>query len=132
MDEKIILFDGYCNFCSFWVNFIIKSDLKKRFKFSCIQSDGGREILQRKGIKENITETVILLEGNNYFTKSTASLKIIHDLSFPVNLLSLFLIIPSPVRDFLYDLIAKNRYKIFGKRNNCRIPSGSEKERFLK
>ncbi len=130
MDKKIILFDGYCNFCNFWVDFVIKKDKNKIFKFAGIQSGRGQELLQSQNIKVT-PDTVILIEKGQHFTKSTASLRILGNLAFPVKFISYFLIIPRSVRDFIYDLIARHRYKLFGKMDYCRMPSESEKDRFL-
>lgn len=131
MSANIILFDGYCNFCNFWVNFIIKRDKRKLFKFASLQSEKGKEILNRLNIQEKFTDNVILVKENDFFIKSTASLKILKQLSSPLKLFSFFLIVPVTIRDFIYDLLALNRYKIFGKRKYCRIPGKNEYDRFL-
>lgn len=130
-DNKIILFDGYCNFCNFWVDFVIKRDKKNIFKFTGLQSRTGREILTRFNLDANAPDTVILTEKSDYYIKSAACLNILKCLSSPLKIMYVLIILPAPIRDYFYELIARNRYKIFGKRKNCRVPSAAEKTRFL-
>jgi predicted DCC family thiol-disulfide oxidoreductase YuxK len=127
----ILLFDGVCNFCSFWVNFIIDRDEEKKFKFAALQSDAGQKLLERYNLPKDSFETFILIKQNNYFIKSSAALIIAKNLKGIWKLFYVLVIIPKPVRDYLYNIIAKNRYKWFGKREYCRIPLPEEKERFL-
>lgn len=129
--QKIILFDGVCNFCNFWVNFILDRDKKDLFKFAALQSKLGNEILKKFNMDKSNLESVILLDGESVYSKSTAALKIAKELSGPVKILYPLLILPKFLRDFFYDLIAKNRYKIFGKKEVCRIPTEEEKVKFL-
>lgn len=129
--QKIILFDGVCNFCNFWVNFILDRDKKDLFKFAALQSKLGNEILKKFNMDNSSLESVILLDGESVYSKSTAALKIAKELSGPVKILYPLLILPKFLRDFFYDLIAKNRYKIFGKKEVCRIPTEEEKVKFL-
>lgn len=129
--QKIILFDGVCNFCNFWVNFILDRDKKDLFKFAALQSKLGNEILKKFNMDNSNLESVILLDGESVYSKSTAALKIAKELSGPVKILYPLLILPKFLRDFFYDLIAKNRYKIFGKKEVCRIPTEEEKVKFL-
>lgn len=129
--QKIILFDGVCNFCNFWVNFILDRDKNDLFKFAALQSKLGNEILKKFNMDNSSLESVILLDGESVYSKSTAALKIAKELSGPVKILYPLLILPKFLRDFFYDLIAKNRYKIFGKKDVCRIPTEEEKVKFL-
>lgn len=129
--QKIILFDGVCNFCNFWVNFILDRDKKDLFKFAALQSKLGNEILKKFNMDNSNLESVILIDGESVYSKSTAALKIAKELSGPVKILYPLLILPKFLRDFFYDLIAKNRYKIFGKKEVCRIPTEEEKVKFL-
>jgi len=131
-NTPVILFDGVCNLCNKSVNFILKHDKKKQFLFAPLQSDAATKILlqlNRKSFKN--LNSIVLIYDKNIYTKSTASLYIIRKLSAPVKLLYVFIIIPKPIRDSVYDFIAKNRYKWFGKKNKCMIPSKEVADRFL-
>ena len=130
-ESKIILFDGVCNFCNFWVNFIIKRDKKNVFKFAALQSEAGLALLKKFKLSTTDFDTFILIDGENYFTKSTAALKIAKKLKGSVKLFYPFIVLPKFLRDFFYGLIAKNRYKFFGKRDVCRIPTEKERDKFL-
>ncbi len=130
-NHRIILFDGVCNFCNFWVNFILKRDRRKIFKFAALQSRAGQDLLKKFNLATSGFDTFILITGEEYFTKSTAALKISKELKSIVKIIFPLIILPQSIRDLLYDLIAKNRYKLFGKRNTCRIPAESEREKFL-
>ncbi len=129
--HKIILFDGVCNFCNFWVNFIIDRDKNDKFRFAALQSESGQEILKQLKLNINDFDTFILADGRNYYTKSTAAFLISKNLKGLWKLLFVFIIIPGPIRNFIYDLIAINRYKNFGKRDVCRIPDEEEKRKFI-
>lgn len=131
LPSNIILFDGVCNFCNFWVNFIIKRDTRRIFKFASLQSEAGTELAEGFSINEKDIDSVILIQNGKYFVKSEAALRIVKELSIPWKIFFYLKIIPLPIRDFLYDIIAKNRYVIFGKRDSCRIPSDEDKNRFI-
>ncbi len=131
MNHKIILFDGVCNFCNFWVNFIIDRDKKDKFRFAALQSETGQGYLKKFNLSTKDFDTFVLLHNEKCFTRSTAGLMVLKELSSPLKLFYLFIIIPSPVRNFIYELIAKYRYKFFGKRESCRIPSEEERRKFL-
>ena len=137
-NKKIILFDGVCNFCNFWVNFIIDHDKKDFFRFAALQSETGQNILKQINLKTNnfwqsqgLPDSLILVDKQDYFIKSSAALNILKHLSGFWKILFVFIIIPRPIRNFIYDLIAKNRYKIFGKKDVCRIPTEEEKKKFV-
>jgi predicted DCC family thiol-disulfide oxidoreductase YuxK len=130
-NHHIILFDGVCNFCNYWVNFIIDRDKDDIFKFAALQSEAGQKLLNIFNLKTEDFDTFVLIDGEIYFTKSTAALKIARKLNYPVKVLYYFIFIPKFLRDLIYSLIAMNRYKIFGKRDICRLPSENEKEKFL-
>lgn len=130
-EKQIILFDGVCNFCNFWVNFIIKRDKKDLFRFAALQSDKAREFSAKFNFDTSSMNTFVLIEGEKFFTKSTAALMICKQLNGPIKILSLFIFFPKFFRDFIYDLVAKNRYKFFGQRDSCRVPTEKEKEKFL-
>ena len=131
MNNSIILFDGHCNLCNSSVNFIIDRDPEKRFKFTSLQSEIGEEISNKYKIDKSKTDSVILVEADRVYTKSSAALKIAKYLRGIWKLAYVFIIIPKFIRDFFYDIIAKNRYKWFGKKNECRLPTPELKERFL-
>ena len=131
MNSNLILFDGVCNFCNFWVNFIIDHDDKRYFKFASLQSDIAQRILIQKKIDTLQTDSVILVMNEKVFFKSSAALLIAKNLNGFWKMLNIFSLIPSPLRDWIYDFVAKNRYKWFGKRETCRVPSKDEKARFL-
>ena len=130
-NHLIILFDGVCNFCNFWVNFIIDRDKDDIFRFAALQSEAGQKLLNKFNLKTDDFDTFILIKGETYFTKSTAALKIAWRLNYPLKVLYYFIFIPKFLRDFIYSLIAINRYKFFGKRDMCRIPSEEERNKFL-
>jgi predicted DCC family thiol-disulfide oxidoreductase YuxK len=131
-DEKqIILFDGVCNFCSFWVNFVIKRDKKDAFRFAALQSEKAKEITSRFNINISKPDTFILITDNKFFTKSTAALMVCRELNSVVRILYPLIFLPEFFRDFIYDLVAKNRYKLFGKRDTCRVPTEADRLKFL-
>jgi predicted DCC family thiol-disulfide oxidoreductase YuxK len=129
--HQIILFDGVCNFCNFWINFILKRDKEDKFRFAALQSKVGVEMQKKFSLDTNKLETVVLIIGNRYYTKSTAVLLIIKQLNGFIKILFPLIILPKPIRDFAYDLFAKIRYKLFGKREFCRVPTEAEKNKFL-
>lgn len=129
--NNIVLFDGECNFCDNSVQFIIKRDRKAEFKFASIQSDVGEEILRKFNVPANIN-SLILVEGSKCYFKSSAVLLICKNLKGVWKLFYCLLIIPKSVRDYFYDIIAKNRYKWLGKKDSCMVPSPEMKNRFLK
>ena len=127
----IVAFDGVCNLCNATVNWIIDNDSKKQFKFIALQDIDRIKDLPVDFQRTESYQSVYLIEHGKLYQKSTAVLKICQKLSGLYPLLYLYIIIPRPLRDLVYDLIAQNRYKWFGKRSHCRIPSPELKERFL-
>ena len=128
---SIILFDGVCNFCNHWVNFIIKRDKKKQFRFASLQSETARRLLANYQYDNKSIDTVILIEEGKIYTHSTAALRICKKLSGAWPLLYWLIIFPRFIRDWQYKFVAKRRYAWFGKSETCRIPSAGEKELFL-
>ncbi|PKR83404.1 thiol-disulfide oxidoreductase DCC family protein [Heyndrickxia camelliae] len=128
--KDIILFDGICNFCNQSVQFVIKRDPSHIFHFASLQSDIGRNLLNEYGINENVNSVVYITNGKAY-VKSDAGLQIARRLNGFWKLLYIFYLVPTPIRDLVYDYIAKNRYKWFGKSDSCMIPSPEIKKRFL-
>ncbi len=127
----IILFDGHCNLCNAWVKFVVKRDSTKKIKFAPLQSEIGKNFLDKNKIADNYNESLVLLRDGNYFIKSTAAIKIFSLLDGWEKHLKYLIIIPVPIRDFFYSLIAKYRYKFFGKDDICIAPSEEISERFL-
>ena len=132
MEYAILIFDGVCNFCNGFVDSIIDRDPKKKIKFAASQSEMGKKLLKKYKISnQKVRESIIFIEGETYTTKSTAFFHILKHLKFPYFLLYGIMIIPSFIRDPIYEYIERNRYKWFGKRTTCRIPTKEFKDRFL-
>ena len=131
MDHPVILFDGICNLCNNAVQFVLKHDKKKLFRFASLQSDFGKSILIKYGLPpDNFNSFVLILNGKAY-TKSTAALSVAKMLSGPMKLLYGFIIVPAFIRNGVYNVIANNRYKWFGKKESCMLPSPDVAARFL-
>ncbi|HSQ47198.1 MAG TPA: DCC1-like thiol-disulfide oxidoreductase family protein [Lutibacter sp.] len=130
-NKSIILFDGVCNLCNASVNFVIKHDKNAQFLFASIQSDAAKEIMLQFNLENFIADSVILIEDQKVYDKSTAALKIAKRLDGQFRAFYAFFIIPKFFRDWVYVLIAKNRYRWFGKRESCVIASIELKNRFL-
>ena len=130
-NKSIILFDGVCNLCNSSVIFIIKQDKKAHFKFASLQSDAAKELLLQHNVKKIKMDSIVLIENNEIHEKSTAALRISRKLNGGFKILYAFIIIPTFLRDWVYNYIAKNRYKWFGKKDYCMIPSEKLKHRFL-
>lgn len=130
-NKSIILFDGVCNLCNSSVNFIIKHDKKKHFLFASLQSDAAKEILLHHSLNKIIFDSIILIEDTIIYEKSTAVLRIAKKLNNGFQLLYVFILIPKILRDKIYDYIAKNRYKWYGKKDTCILPTKDLKSRFL-
>ncbi|MFI0428957.1 thiol-disulfide oxidoreductase DCC family protein [Mariniflexile sp. HMF6888] len=130
--KKLILFDGVCNLCNSSVQYVIKHDKNNVFLFAALQSDIGQQIIETYKIDTNKVDSILLYtpeKGVDY--KSTAALKIASQLGFPQNLMTAFFIIPPFIRNWVYDYIAKNRYKWYGKKESCWIPTPELKSKFL-
>jgi predicted DCC family thiol-disulfide oxidoreductase YuxK len=129
--ERVIVFDGACNWCNAWINFTIDHDPQGKFKLGMLQSEHAKQILQELQLSTEDFETFLLLEQTRIFTKSTAALKIAKHLSGLWPLLYLFIVVPRPLRDAIYDFVARHRYKWMGKAETCRVPTPSERARFV-
>ena len=130
-ESPVILFDGVCNFCNGAVNFIIQRDKKSLIKFAALQSEAGRKLLQRFNLPADELSSIILIEDGNVFTQSSAALKLCKYLTGLWPLMYGFIIVPLVLRDGIYKWIAKNRYKWFGKKDHCMIPTPEVRTRFL-
>lgn len=127
--HALIFFDGVCNFCNSSINFIIRNDKKGYFQFSALQSETAKSYLPN--LNQDNIESVILVENGKIYNKSTAALKIARKLDGLWPVLYVFIFLPKFMRDPIYDLIGKNRYKWFGKKNECMIPGPDIKKRFM-
>lgn len=128
--HKIVLFDGDCHFCNKSVQFIIKRDPHKHFQFASQQSEIGKKFLSEVKAPLNL-DSLILIANNRYYDKSSAALRICRFLRGGWKVFMILLIIPKPFRDFVYTIVANNRYRLFGKISYCPIPSAEDRERFL-
>lgn len=131
MNESIVLFDGVCNLCNSSVQFIIRHDKQARFRFASLQSDYAKQLFQQHRFDSTGTDSVVLLENGQLHTRSTAALKIARKLDGLWFLMYGFIVVPAPLRDVVYDFIARNRYQWFGRRTDCILPEPGMKERFL-
>ena len=129
--DKVILFDGDCPLCNAWCRFIISYDKDFLFKLVPMQSKKGQIILTHLGQNTDNFETMLFIEDNNTFKKSTAFIKIVNQLPYPSRLLSFVKFTPKLIRDFIYDRIAQNRFKLFRKYQSCSLPSADHKMRYL-
>jgi predicted DCC family thiol-disulfide oxidoreductase YuxK len=129
--QPVILFDGICNFCNAGINFIIKQDKKKVFRFAALQSEAGQQLLQKHGLSTNKFESFILIDEGKVYQKSDAGIKVYGKLSWYWKWTQLAWIAPRAIRDAVYDFIARNRYKWFGKKAACMIPGAEIRSRFL-
>lgn len=131
-DKKIILFDGVCNLCDSSVQYVIKNDKKDIFRFIPLQSELGRKIIHHIGIADKNIDSIILYEPKKaYYYKAEAALRIIQELGPAFSFAKIFLLIPKSVSNLVYDFIAKNRYKWYGKKESCMIPTDEIKNKFL-
>ena len=129
--HPIILFDGVCNLCHASVQWVIEHDPEGIFRFASLQSEIAEEIFTRTGVEGEKLDSVALFEEGRLYQRSTAALRIARKLDAPWSLLFNLIVIPAFIRDAVYDLIARNRYRWFGRRESCMVPSPELKERFL-
>jgi len=127
--QNIIFFDGVCNLCDAFISFVISHDKKKYFKIASLQGESAKIVLPQE-LTESLS-TVILFEGGRIYTKSTAALQILKRLHHWSRLFIVFIILPYYIRDIFYDIVAQNRYRIFGQKHTCRIPTDKERSIFL-
>lgn len=129
--NHIILFDGVCNLCNKSVQFVIKRDKQAKFKFAALQSEAGQNLLKNHQLSQQNFDSVVYLHNNKVYERSTAALHILKELGGAWKLLYGFIIIPAFIRNKVYDAIAQNRYKIWGKQDSCIIPTPDLQKRFL-
>lgn len=126
----LILFDGDCNLCNGAVQFVIRRDPAARFSFASLQSEAGRRALAEAG-EQDLPDSIVLVQGSRVRVKSAAALAIARGLRLPWPLLSVFWLVPYPLRDLVYDWVARNRYRWFGKRDSCWVPTPELRARFV-
>jgi predicted DCC family thiol-disulfide oxidoreductase YuxK len=129
--KPVVLFDGVCNLCSFWVRFAIARDPAARLRFAPVQSDLGQDFLRRRNLPTDLVESFYLIEDGRVYEKSTAFLRMVRHLRAPWPLLRAARVLPRPLRDWLYDRIARNRYRLFGRRDSCLMPAPEVASRFV-
>ncbi len=129
--KSIVLIDGVCHLCQGLVRFIIPRDPKGHFMFAPLQSEVSQRLLDAGGLKPNELNTVVLLEKGVYYTESAAVLRIARRLRFPYPAAYIFILVPRPLRNALYRLVARNRYRWFGRDEQCLLPTPENRRRFL-
>lgn len=129
--SAIILYDGECGFCNKAVRFMLKHDPAGRFRFASNRTDVGKSLLRQHGLPETNVGSIVLIEGDKHWTKSSATLRIARGLKWPWPVFYAGAIVPRAVRDWAYEVFARNRYKWFGKPAACALPTPAERSRFL-
>lgn len=127
----VVLFDGVCNLCNAAVDFLIARDPRRRFVFGALQSEAARPLLRGAGLEQQQLESMLVIEGGRAYRRSTAALRIARALGGAWPLLYALVLVPPPLRDAVYDWLARRRYRWFGVRETCRIPTPEERVRFL-
>ncbi|QLH81604.1 thiol-disulfide oxidoreductase DCC family protein [Halosimplex pelagicum] len=130
-DKPILLFDGVCNLCNGSIQFVIEHDPEGVFRFAPLQSAAGERLLDDVGFEDYDFDTFVLVDGDDYYTKSEAALRVASELEFPWSLAGVGRVVPRPLRDAVYDTVASHRYAVFGKKAQCMIPSPEIRERFV-
>ena len=129
--KPIVLFDGYCNLCSSSVIFVLKRERGDVFRFASLQSDFASRLLSDMGMEEDVPDSIVLVESGKVYTRSTAALLMARRLRFIWPALYVFILVPKFIRDPVYDWIARNRYRWFGKRSSCFVPNQDVRHKFL-
>lgn len=129
--STILFYDGVCHFCDGTVQFILRNDKKQKFRFCALQSELGKQILEKHGFTTDSMDTIVMLHQGTILTESTAVLTTLKILGGLFGLAYGFMVVPKFIRDAFYRLIARNRYRLFGKKEACRIPDASQKAQFL-
>jgi predicted DCC family thiol-disulfide oxidoreductase YuxK len=131
MDNPVILFDGVCNLCNGAINFVLRHDKKGIFRFASIQSEAGQQLLAANGIDASELNSFFLVEKGKVYKKSAAALRVVNYFAWYWKELQILIIVPYFLRDAIYDFVATNRYKWFGKRDQCMVPTPDLQKRFL-
>ncbi len=127
----LVLFDGVCNLCNGFVQFVVAHDPDASFQFGALQSASARQVLDLHDTPVPLPDSIVLVEDGRVFTRSTAALRIARRLAFPWPLASALFLVPRPLRDWIYDLVARHRYRWFGKRDHCMVPAPALRSRFI-
>lgn len=130
-DRPVLLFDGVCNLCTGSVQWIIERDPEGQFRFASLQSEAGQTLLAELGLPADYIDSIVLVDGDEHYTKSTAALHVAKRLGLPYAALYPLVKVPRFVRDRAYDVVADNRYRVFGKKDSCMMPSPEVQDRFL-
>jgi predicted DCC family thiol-disulfide oxidoreductase YuxK len=130
-DRPVVLFDGVCNLCSASVQFLIEHDPEGVLRFAPLQSESAQALLEAVGLTDYDFDTIVLVEGEQYYTKSDAALRIARRLERPWSLLWVGRYVPRVLRDAAYDVVASSRYSVFGKKDQCMVPTPEVRDRFL-
>ena len=131
-DGPILLFDGVCNLCNGAVQFVIRRDPRGRFRFAALQSDAAKSLLQSAGADVGgLPDSMVLIEDGRPYTRSSAALRVAKHLRFPWPLMRVFWLVPLPLRNWMYDFVARHRYRWFGRRDECMLPTPELQARFL-
>ena len=130
-EQHILLFDGVCNLCNGTVQFLIWADRRKKLRFASLQSEPGQQLLHHFRYSGPALQSVVFCKGDKLFTHSRAILEVFRLMGFPWSILFIFIIVPRPMRDFIYKWIAQNRYRWFGKKETCWLPTPELRQRFL-
>ncbi len=130
-DKPVLVFDGHCVLCSWSANFVIRHDPNSRYRLLAAQTELGEALYQHFGLKSGDYDTLLLVENGTVRIKSDAALAVLAGLGFPWALAGIFRIIPLPVRDWIYDCVAGNRIRLFGRRNVCYVACPDDSDRFL-
>jgi predicted DCC family thiol-disulfide oxidoreductase YuxK len=129
--HDVILFDGVCNLCNGFVQFVIARDPRKHFRFGALDSDAARRLMAQAGVIPGSHDSIILIESGRAFVRSQAALRVVRALGLPWSLFYVLIVVPRPVRDWTYDVIARHRYRWFGRRDVCMVPGPETRGRFL-
>lgn len=129
--DKVILFDGVCKLCNAWSNFIIKHDHQHVFKLCSVQSNEGQKILRHLGLSTEVYESMFVVEGNGVYQQSDAFFQVVAKLGYPWKFICVFRMVPKLLRNWIYDRIALNRYRLFGKYDTCLLPAADHDTRYL-
>jgi predicted DCC family thiol-disulfide oxidoreductase YuxK len=129
--DKVVLFDGVCRLCNGWSKFLIRHDRREVFKLCSVQSAEGQAILEFFGLPTETFDTMLLIDAGTAYKQSDAFIQVIRHLPRPWRFLALARLVPKPIRDWLYDRVAFNRYRLFGRYDQCLIPSADTQRRFL-
>ena len=131
MSFPILLFDGECNLCNGAVQFVLTHEQDNRIRFASLQSATGQQLLEQFGLPTRTYESFVLVDGDRFFTESTAALRVTRYLKGGWKWLYAFIVVPKPIRDWVYRLVARNRYRWFGRQDSCWLPTPEFSERFL-